>query len=66
MFSDRSSILDENVNTRSTKSYDWAENLTNWNPTTEPHASIGKTFQSEIGIKISPTSAGTVQVLNPT
>ena len=28
MFSDRSSILNENINTRSTKSYDWAENLT--------------------------------------
>ena len=66
MLSDGSSILNENVNTWSTKSYDWAENLTDWNPTTEPHATIGKTFQSEIGIKISPTSAATVQVLNPT
>lgn len=36
------------------------------NPTTEPDATVGKTFQSEVGIKIAPISTETVQVLNPT
>lgn len=63
--SERSDILNKDMYTRCTKSQDWTENPTDWNPTIKPDASVGKTLWPKVGISTSPTSTGTVNALNP-